>query len=436
MESILARAARAPPARALIKTRPNVRLLLTRPLVVGEVGAFVVELECPKPVGVDAVSLSFYGEAVWFTTSQYGRHRHSSRFVEQTIPLLSEQGTELEAGTHRLQTRLALSAELPGSWEGDRLAIVYGVRVHVDIPWWPDARVDFVVRVAARQGEIDDRARAVFVTRAEGPPAKGPYLELALSQQVISPGEMLEIGAALGNVGQNRYRKLHVALVASESFPAGLAGPVVHPHTVVRWSLPVDAPAELRPIPFSIRIPASVAPEFSIHGCELRWVLDVRADVAWGIDAKLRVPIAVLPQPITTGEEIAAPLAVGSDRVRLIWSRVAKLTEAELRDDRLHRRVGDAMIEVHRRHVDDRPRVVGVIEFPGLGVALGSRRSRSLLGGSTPAFTARDPRQTELVDRALGQIVREADAPDLLAASDTRLELALAGAGLEFESLA
>ena len=39
----------------LIKTRPNLRLLLERRLVAGELAAFTVELECPKPLPVDAV---------------------------------------------------------------------------------------------------------------------------------------------------------------------------------------------------------------------------------------------------------------------------------------------------------------------------------------------------------------------------------------------
>src|SRR5687768_3708640 len=115
---------------ALIKTRPNLRLLLERPLVAGELARFVVEIDCPKPLPVAAVSLTLLGDVVWFSTSEYGRHRHNSRFLDHPVALL-DQPAELPAGTHRLATRLHLSTGLPGSWEGDRLAIEYSVAVHV-----------------------------------------------------------------------------------------------------------------------------------------------------------------------------------------------------------------------------------------------------------------------------------------------------------------
>ena len=56
-------------AMTLLKTRPNLRLLLERRLVAGEVAAFTVEVDCPKPLPVDAVSLTLVGDVVWFSTS-------------------------------------------------------------------------------------------------------------------------------------------------------------------------------------------------------------------------------------------------------------------------------------------------------------------------------------------------------------------------------
>src|SRR5690606_16942008 len=92
-------------AMTLLKTRPNLRLRRERRLVAGEVAAITVEVNCPKPVPVDAVSLTLVGDVVWFSTSQYGRHRHSSRFLEHAVALLDDTPRELTAGTHRLRTR-------------------------------------------------------------------------------------------------------------------------------------------------------------------------------------------------------------------------------------------------------------------------------------------------------------------------------------------
>ena len=70
---------------SLIKTRPKVRLLLARPLVAGEIGEFIIELHCSKPVPVDGVRLTLFGDLIFIHTSQYGRNRSASRFLEHGV---------------------------------------------------------------------------------------------------------------------------------------------------------------------------------------------------------------------------------------------------------------------------------------------------------------------------------------------------------------
>jgi hypothetical protein len=420
---------------ALIKTRPDVRLMLPRPLIAGEIGEFLVELDCPKEVPVDAVSLSLYGDMVWFTTSQYGRHRHTSRFLDHRVALLSDE-TELEAGKHQLRTRVRLDDQLPGSWAGDRLAVEYGVEVHVDIPWWPDKRVLFVVRVAdAGRPQPDEQAQVVWASKTGGPPPKGPYLELSLGQRSVRPADTMRLSAALGNVERNRYRKLVVELLAQESFPTGLGGAYTAEHATARWSVAIDAHAdELQPIPFSLPLPRSIVPAFALHGCELRWILQVTADVAWGVDPKLRLPLQVQPAaPIGLAPDQAAPLAVGSDRLRLIWSKVARDNALELDGDHLRGVVGDVTLDVHRADHDGRARVLGLLEFPPLGVGLRLHRTRrSMLGGLEAGVAARDAEQTAVLVERLGDVFAERE---LTEADDGRLVIALDGPGLELAPL-
>ncbi|KIG12112.1 hypothetical protein DB30_02027 [Enhygromyxa salina] len=427
---------------ALIKTRPNVRLLLPRRLVAGQVGEFIVELHCPEPVPVDAVALTLFGDVAWYANGQYGRHRHSSRFLNHQIPLLCDQ-TVLEAGQHRLQTAVSLSAELPGSREGDRLNVEYSVHVHVDIPWWPDKRVDFVVRLAAAAAaarSIADQGAMVFVSHAGGPPPKGPYLEVSLGQRCVVAGGMLRLSAALGNVDRNRYRKLHVDVIAQERFPEGL-GHATNDQIVNRWAIALDAhPGELQPILFNLQLPSSLVPGFELHGCKLRWLLDVHADVAWGSNPQLRVPIHVeveAADEARSGQpEIAAPLAVGSARLRLIWSNVAQATGLELIDDRLRGVVDGVAIELRRGYDHDgRPRILGLLEFPDLGVGLHTRRERrTLLGSIETTLATRDAAQTKVIHAQLGARTLRADY-ELIAADDLQLRFALDGAGLEIAPL-
>jgi hypothetical protein len=422
---------------ALIKTRPDVRLLLPRPLVAGQAAEFIIELDCPEPVPVDTITLSFLGEVVWFTTSQYGRHRHSMGFVDHRVPLLGEQ-TELEAGKHRLRTGFGLGTNLPSSWEGDRLAIEYRARVHVDIPWWPDKRADFVLRVSgARPSGVEgEEGPIVYVSRAGGPPPKGPYLELSLGQRSVRPGGTMRLGAALGNVDRNRYRQLQLSLVAEESFPTGLGGSYVQEYRVARWTVAIDEhPGELQPIPFCVELPTKLAPAFELGGCKLRWLLAVNADVAWGVDPKLRLPIHVVPPEQASPGEVAAPLAVGSDRLRLVWTRVGEQTGLELVEDRLRGLVDGVGIEVQRIQGEEGPQVIGLLEFPNLGAGLRPHRQRrGLLGGLETGLAARDEGQTRALDEQLGPLLAEGDH-SLLEAEDDHLRLALDGAGLELGPL-
>jgi hypothetical protein len=422
---------------ALLKTRPNLRLLLERRLVAGEVAAFSVELDCPKPLPVDAVSFTLIGDVVWFSTSQYGRHRNSSRFLEHAVALLDDTPRELTAGTHLLRTRLHLSAGLPGSWEGDRLAIEYSVVVHVDIPWWPDARVEFGVQITAAPSFVEqEQGAVVYASRVGGPPAKGPYLEISLGRQSVEPGTTMQLSAALGNVDRNRYRKLDVAIVAQETLPTGLGGQYLCEHVFGRWSVGLDNHSgELQPIPFNLELPRTLAPGFDLHGCKLQWSMQIEADVAWGVNPKLRFPITVLAGELAGEREIATPLAVGSDRLRLIWSAVAKATKLEYVDGSLHGRVGATNIEVHRSQRDGEACVIGIVEFPYLGVGLHAQRARrGLLGGVAMSLAARDADQTAVVLATLGERLTSAST-ELFAAADTSLRFALPGTGLELDSL-
>lgn len=420
---------------ALIKHRPDVRLLLPRPLFAGRAADFIVELDCSKPLPVDAVSLRLFGDVVWFSTNEHGHHHSKSRFLDHAVPLIAEQ-TELGVGVHRLRAQLLLGEQLPGTWTGEQLAVEYAVDVHVDIPWWPDKRATFVVRLGdARQALVDEQP-TVYVSHAAGPAGKGPYLELSLGQRSVHAGGLLRASAALGNVERNHYRKLQVEILAQESFPNALGRDHVHEHALARWTVGVEGhTGELEPIPFSVELPRGLVPAFELHGCALRWFVQVSADVAWGVDPKLRVPIVVQPAAIVDAAEVAAPLAVGSERLRLIWSKVAIDHQLEFDHDRLRGARGSVTIEIRRDTDEGHTRVLGRLAFPNLGVGLRPHRERrGLLGALVTGLATRDDEQTELVTNRLGAEIAASDH-ELLAADDQQLSIAFEHAGLELAPL-
>jgi hypothetical protein len=246
----------------------------------------------------------------------------------------------------------------------------------------------------------------------------------------------MRLSAALGNVDRNRYRKLYVDLIARESFPQSL-GHIDHDHVLNRWAIPIgDHPAELQPILFNLQLPNTLVPAFELHGCKLAWLLSVQADVAWGVDVALLVPFRVQAQALTdqVDSESAAPLAVGSARLRLIWSDVARMTGLELTDDRLRGVVSGVAIELRRRHEHDgRARILGLLEFPEIGVGLHHHRERrNLLGATQTSLATRDAGQTEIIHARLAERLV---GYELIAADDRCLRFALDSAGLEHAPL-
>lgn len=424
---------------ALFKTRPDVRLLLDVPPVIGEVCEFTVELRCPKPVPVDAITLTLYGDVVWVYTSQHGRSRTTSRFVEQAAALLTSP-RELPAGTHRFRGRGRLPANLPETWLGDRLAVEYGARVHVDIPWWPDVRIDFALLVSGPGTQVPEPGPRVYVTDANGPPRVDPYLEVSLGEHVVVPKQAVRASVALGNTATNRYREILVDIMAEESFPSGMGDSYVHHHSVARWTLPVPpGVGELQPIPFKLQLPPNLAPSFSIHRCSLTWYMRVRAQVVWGQNPAVRVPISVQTTPRTSearGQPV--PLAVGSDRLRLIWNAVAHATSLTFTGGLLHGAVGDCHVEIRRSREAD-AQVVGTVDFPPLGIELaGASERRSLLGGGRRVvWTARDEGQRAHVQAGLDPVVETAHTRgreyQLVDANDACLRFAMTGSGLRLD---
>lgn len=420
---------------ALIKHRPDVRLLLPRPLLAGRAADIIVELDCSKPLPVDAVSLRLFGDMVWFSTNEYGRHHSKSRFLDHAVPLITEQ-TELGVGVHRLRAQLLLGEQLPGTWTGEHLAIEYAVEVHVDIPWWPDKRVMFVVRLGDTREAIVDDQPTVYVSHAGGPPGKSPYLELSLGQRSVHAGGQLRASAALGNVERNHYRSLQVEILAQELYPTVLGGTHVHEQVFARWTVGVEGHAgELQPIPFSVELPRGLTPAFDLHGCSLRWFLQINADVAWGVDPKVRVPIVVQPAALADAGEVAAPIAVGSERLRLIWSKVAHDHQLAFDHDRLRGARDGVSIEVRRDSDEGHTRVLGRLAFASLGVGLRPHRERrGLLGALATGLATRDDEQTRLVGEQLGAAIAAREY-ELLGADDQQLSIAFEHAGLELAPL-
>ncbi|MCB9755710.1 MAG: hypothetical protein H6713_37745 [Myxococcales bacterium] len=409
---------------ALIKKRPAIKLLAPRVIPSGTPFRVRVVLDCPEPLEVNSVSVDLEGSEVWFTSSQYGRHRNESRLCRASVGVVSK--TKLGAGLHQYDVTLEIPPEFPGSYAGSALRIEWSVRIHVDIPWWPDARRTFLVNVV-HPGHEDERAtdKLVHVSAKGGPTGEAPYFEVMLRSREIAPEGALEGAIALSNVATNKYRAIEFRLVAAERLPS-LVIENVHHNEVGRWRVPAERAGEGEPVRFKLNLPSNIVPGFRTHSAGVRWFLAVEVDVPWKLDPKVWIPLNARSRGLASEGIEPAALAVGSERVELVWREVARRTYYNHVDGVLQREHGHVHVELRREHQGRRGAiVVGELTYPDLGIGL-VRDGRERL-------RARDRGQTDHLAAGLDDALVAAGWPT--AADDRRLRFELDDPGHRVEPL-
>jgi hypothetical protein len=407
----------------LIKRRPEILLYAPRAASPGASLAVRVVLKCGEAVPVNAIDVELRGVFVWFVRSQYGSSPSEETFLRQRARVA--EGGELVAGEHAYAARFTLPRELPATYDGQELRIKYAVHVHVDIPWWPDARAAFVVRVIPPPAAAPTASARVFASAPGGASGGKPYFEVSLGGTDVEAGESLHGAVALANASTNDYRTLELILLAVETIRRPL-GRYTHHRKVRSWSMSIADVGDDEPKRFTIALPEQLVPGFDLNACSLRWFLEVRARVAWTRDPQLYIPLTVRGsrQQEVSGEEVRAPLAVGSERLSLIWRSVAQARGLEYVDGALHGQLGDVRVQVSREH---RGRSGGVLvaelSYADLGIGLG------LEGGE---LRSRDPAQAEWLRERLGEALG-ARPPAL--ADDRRLVLELYDSGQDRATL-
>ncbi len=388
----------------LIKQRPRITLLAPREVAVEQRFPFRVQLDCPVPLPTSGVDVELVGSEVCWTESQYGRHREQHPFARATLRLF--EGGELEVGHHELRGAFALPSGVPGSYRGETIAVDWVCNVRVRIPWWPDARASFVIRVIDTGGPptadgsptADDRR--VYVSSEGGPRGRRPYLECSLGSLELRPGQALSLAVSFGNVEHNDYRGLLVRLVAVETIRRSFGERTEH-RELGRWTLPVGEPEEGETRSHRLRLPEEVSPGYEHRFSRLRWYLEVRAEVAWAPDPRVWIPVHVRLAAPEEEEGVRVPLAVGSERLQIIWKAAAESAGFELRNGEMRRRVGGVRCSIRREQSATLGlALIGELRFPSLGIGM------QLEGkGSTASLRARDDRQTQALSSLLGELI-------------------------------
>lgn len=430
----------------MIKQRPRIRLRLPADVRLGEVIPAEVELTMPRPVDIDWLDLSMIGKERTVFGSGKSRAVYDHTLIHKRARLSGP--AQLPSGRRTFECRIPLDADLPptNQEQHHRVSVHYTVEVRASIPWWPDARQKYTVAVCRPWRELPDPQPLLIATRAGGPAATEPFLEVALDTTDFCPGDYVDGRAALYNCSYNDYKAVEVSLVSGH-LKRRRPGDRATALDGRKWTLrvPVEELHEGIGVPFRMRLPAGLVSTSEGKITAQRWFLDVRAKT--GLlrpDAHIRIPVVIHPPPPAghaPSRRRLAPPAIGSDRAQEVWRRVAQSVGMSHGPEGLRAERGDVSVRVRREHRGPKGIfLVAELAYPPLHLALdGGLASgfQRVLGGGVGLgdpdwdrrhyLAGREPAQVRAFGRALLPALTHVTLADV---TDERMVLQRADAGL------
>ncbi len=361
--------------RVDVRSRPKVKVMLSPPVVLP--GARLVceaILNVRSRTPVDYVSMRLEGSLATAVGAGNARSVYGERFYAKEW---RSEPAELDKGEERYRVAFDLPAEAPPTYRGEHASVVYVLAVHVSIPWWPDRHETFAVPVGfvpRTRGEV----RPVTVaTSTDGPIGTAPFLEVALAGTQLAVGDVLVGSVSLANLRGRRVRSVDVAFVELEDVRL----PRRDLHEARRYVLRVHdgTPPEGSALPFRVRVPERAVPSFGAVGFGVTTHVELRANVAWGEDIVVRVPIDILPRTgdaRVAGDGWVAP--VGRERRALVWQSVCERTGLA-NDADAERMLGSrsgVTVEIRTEQRDADFWLVGRLGWTSLGLELDVRERR------------------------------------------------------------
>jgi hypothetical protein len=300
-----------------MRSRPKVKTYL-RPAIAAPGSALDVEvvLTSASETPIDFVELKLEGRE----SVQFGKYGASHVFLRQKV---LHGARTLGVGDHRLGGRFELPPGLMPSYRGSAANVLYALDVHVSIPWWPDRRQRFMIPVAPRPAQFPPTPHT-FLSTLEGPKGTAPFLEVALDSTTLEIGGELAGAVSVSNTRRTQVRGVDLFLVGTERATQGYGSTEARR---VRWRLLERPPEEGSPVPFRVALGRGIGIGLIGSLFELTWHLEAIADVVWGFDAKLIMPVTLVPPAtVTAGSKDprrwVAP--VGRERRALTWATVAE----------------------------------------------------------------------------------------------------------------
>ncbi len=359
-----------------MRRRPDVKVYLD-PAVVFPGGTLVAEavLASKGETPVDWVEMRLRGTLRSAVGAGNARQYYES-VVYDRVWRSPEQ--TLGEGEHRFRVEYPFDPSAPPTYAGADAAIGYELQVHVSIPWWPDRKRSFVVPVAMPPTmPSPDPLPVVSSSSSAGPRRGEPFMEVALDATDLALGDVLTGSVSLQNLSGKAIRGIDLAFVEMET----VSLPSAAVREKGRFGLRIldGAPNEGEAIPFRVRVPERATPSFAAGPIRVTTHVEIRADVAWGTDVIVRIPVAVAPMKRPEGRATGRVAPVGRERVLEAWQRIARSIDFVVADperEGLDGRRGDVRVHVANEQRGGDFWFVAELTMPSLGLDLEVRERR------------------------------------------------------------
>lgn len=301
-------------------------------LTPGKTFETTVRIELEQSTRVRGIKVRFYGaertKADYTTTSvdSKGRTKIQHHTAVEDAPIVEEhfilhgtpstdffsgigdavstmfgggQSETMEAGSYDFPVSFSVPEDAPPTFEGKKCSVFYRLEVQIDVPIWPDPKLDYAFELL-RQPTPLEKTSVAYVQHPDPVKGRGFWdwalgkdveVEVAIDSDVLIAGQETRAMVAVKANEPFRLDQISLAMIGREKSRA-------RGHT--------DSYSHVRPL-HDVEVNQSILTELSREfaftattdgpytttgqNFSVEWFVEVRLDVPWAKDPFVRIPI-------------------------------------------------------------------------------------------------------------------------------------------------
>lgn len=301
-------------------------------LTPGKLFETTIRIELDEPTRVRGIKARFYGaertEADYTTTSvdSKGRMKTHHHTAVDYVPIVEEyfvlhgtpsdsffnglgdavatmfgggQSETMEPGSYEFPISVAIPNDAPPSFKGKKCSVFYRLEVQIDVPIWPDPKLDYKFELLRLPTPLEETSSA-YAKHPDPKKGRGFWdrtlskdieFEVAIDSDALVAGQE---SRAMVAIQANEPFKLDLISLAMVGLEKTEAGGHTDRYTHVRplhqievnKSILTDLNREFVFTAATVNPYTTAGKKFSVD-----WFIEVRLDVPWSKDPFVRIPI-------------------------------------------------------------------------------------------------------------------------------------------------